>query len=93
MECATQWKTFKEWHEKRHPWLETVLKPAAEREAALYAALSGPASQKNQKGTLSTEDASAARALADKAKALSQRWSKDGRDEDTRAAWVRKPRM
>ena len=49
---------------------------------------SGRRPQKNQKGTLSAEDAEAARALADKAKALAQRWAKEGRDEDTRAAWI-----
>lgn len=89
-DVAKQWHEFKEWHEKRHPWLETVLKPAAEREATLYAALSGTAPSKNQNkgGTLSAEDASAARALADKAKALAQRWSKEGRNDDTRDVWI-----
>ena len=87
-QVAKEWQEFKDWHAKRHPWLETVLKPTAEREAALYAALSGPATQKNQKGTLSTEDAAAARALADKAADLAKRWAKEGREEETRSAWI-----
>lgn len=88
-DVAKQWAEFKAWHEKRHPWLETVLKPAAEREAALYAALSGTASRKNQRGTLSAEDAAAARMLAEKAKELTERWAKEGRDDNTRTAWIK----
>ncbi|QIF00188.1 VIT domain-containing protein [Roseimicrobium sp. ORNL1] len=89
-EVAKRWSDFKEWHGKRHPWLESVLKPTAEREAALYTALAGANTSKNnsQRGTLSPEDAAAARALADKASDLASRWQKEGRNEDTRAAWI-----
>lgn len=89
-EVAKRWNQFEEWHGKRHPWLETVLKPTAEREAALYTALAGASTSKSnsQRGTLSPEDAAAARALADKASDLASRWQKEGRNEDTRAMWI-----
>ncbi|WP_081891800.1 VIT domain-containing protein [Verrucomicrobium sp. BvORR106] len=92
---AKAWKEFTEWHEKRHPWLETVLKPAAEREAALYAALSAESQpggktvgQSGKRGALSQEDAAAAAALKEKARDLDSRWKKEGRETASRNQWI-----
>ncbi|HSJ03596.1 MAG TPA: VIT domain-containing protein, partial [Verrucomicrobium sp.] len=88
-EVAKQWTEFKEWHAKRHPWLETVLKPAAEREAAVYTALSASSNAKGQgSGSLSAEDAAAASALLAKARDLADRWRAEGKNDQTRAAWI-----
>jgi Ca-activated chloride channel family protein len=89
------WKEFKAWHDQRHPWLETVLKPAAEREAALYAALSVETQaggktlgQSGKRGALSQEDAAAAAALKEKARDLDSRWKKEGRETASRNQWI-----
>jgi len=85
-EVAKQWNEFKAWHAQRHPWLETVLKPAAEREARLYQTLATP---DGGKAKLSTQDAVQARELLERAKELAESWNKEGRKAETRAAWER----
>ncbi|MDC8011645.1 VIT domain-containing protein [Tahibacter soli] len=77
----TQWTEFKEWHARRHPWLETVLKPVADDEAARWNALGA---SKDARG-----HADEARALAKQAVALQQRWPKEGAAPESRAAWER----
>ena len=86
-EVAKQWKEFKDWHAERHPWLETVLKPAAEREVRLYEQWS--TSSKSGKPRLSTQDAEKARELLEKAKDLAASWNSEGRKAKTRLQWER----
>lgn len=76
-----QWTEFKEWHARRHPWLETALKPAADDEAVRWSAL---ATLKDAR-----KHADEARALAKQATALQQRWTKEGAAPESRAAWER----
>ncbi|HSI64117.1 MAG TPA: VIT domain-containing protein, partial [Candidatus Saccharimonadia bacterium] len=83
-----QWQEFQAWHDAPHPWLDAVLSSAAEREAAIYAALSGSTPAKQQGVFLSVEDAAAAAALAVRAQDLSSRWPQESKDEDARAAWI-----
>src|SRR5690606_25628426 len=33
---ATRSREFREWHQQRHPWLETLLAPAAEAETLMW---------------------------------------------------------
>jgi Ca-activated chloride channel family protein len=73
------WLEFKKWHDTRHPWLETVLQPAAEAEIA------------RRKVLPKLKDARArmnrAEALAKQAEKLQERWLRDGTDETKRTAW------
>jgi Ca-activated chloride channel family protein len=73
-----QWETFKAWHDKRHPWLETVLAPATELEAARW-----------KNAALNSKSQAHAESLAKRAQALQQRWMKEGADDASRAAWER----
>jgi hypothetical protein len=75
---VAQWTEFKEWHARRHPWLETVLKPAADDEAARWGAL---------RSKEAAARADEARALAKQAAALQQRWTKEGAAPASRSAW------
>ena len=86
-EVAKQWTEFKDWHAKRHPWLETVIKPAAEREAKFYELLSRDSGSGKPK--LSTQDAERARELLEKAKGLAASWNTEGREDKSRALWIR----
>lgn len=81
---AKQWKEFRDWHAKRHPWLETVLAPAAKREADIIARLTGKGGSIKD---LTEADLKQARAFADAAEALAKRWRKEGADAATRATW------
>jgi Ca-activated chloride channel homolog len=73
------WTEFKQWHETRHPWLETVLTPTAEAEVARWRALT------------SIKDSGArqskAQALAKHAAALQNRWLRDGAEPAKRVVW------
>ncbi|HVJ62173.1 MAG TPA: VIT domain-containing protein, partial [Tahibacter sp.] len=77
-----QWTEFKEWNERRHPWLETVLKPSADDEVARWNALAPTTKDSRAR-------ADEARALAKQAAALQQRWTKEGAEPASRAAWER----
>ncbi len=83
-ELAKQWKEFREWHAKRHPWLETVLAPAAQREAEALAKLVGASGSYK---SLSDADLKLARSLSEQAQALSKRWLKEGSEAATRTTW------
>ncbi len=87
-DVAKQWKEFKEWHAQRHQWLETVLKPAAEREMHLYESL-GATSNRDGKPRLSAQDVAEARELLEKAKDLANSWNTEGRKASTRLSWER----
>ncbi|RBP43948.1 vault protein inter-alpha-trypsin-like protein [Roseimicrobium gellanilyticum] len=83
-----QWQEFKTWHEKRHPWLESVIKGAAEHEAALYEALAAGSAQGLPGPMLKAEDAVAAAALAHRAGVLAEQWQEASKEDDSRAAWL-----
>ncbi len=84
-EVLAMWKDFKDWHGKRHPWLETVLVPCAKREVTLM----GQLVKRDQKKTAETAAKSLAEAetLSEKADDLQKRWKKDAIEDDTRASW------
>lgn len=83
---ATRWREFREWHAKRHPWLETLLVPAAEAEAASWQRLAPSAGLPEKTLTASRRDIDA---IARQGRALAGRWSKDGAEAASRAAWER----
>lgn len=83
-ELSRQWKEFRDWHAKRHPWLETVLAPAAQRETEVLARLVGPSGSFK---TLTDADLKLARSISEQAQSLARRWLKEGADSATRAAW------
>ena len=73
------WTDFKQWHETRHPWLETVLAPAAEAEIARWRGVSG-----DKDGDA---HARSAQRIAKHAQELQQRWLREGADDKQRATW------
>jgi hypothetical protein len=72
------WTEFKQWHDARYPWLETVLVPTAEAEIARWHGVSAKES--------AARTANAGK-LAKRAKALQERWLHDGAAAATRATW------
>lgn len=83
-----RWKAFREWHQQRHAWLETLLEPSARDELALWRQVANSAADADVR-----KQANAARRNADavmtEAGALSTRWPRDGADPSRRAAWER----
>ena len=80
-QVLAQWREFREWHAMRHPWLETVLQPAAQVEAGRWGALRDVAGvAKGQQE---------ARSLAAQADALQKRWLAEGAQDASRTAWER----
>lgn len=75
------WTQFRRWHDDKHPWLDTLLAPAAELEAYRWQAapaLSGDKAALDQ-----------VRTLAKRSAALTKRWSSDADDAARRAEWER----
>jgi Ca-activated chloride channel family protein len=72
------WTEFKQWHDERYPWLETVLVPTAEAEIARWRGVSAKESAART---------SSAEKLAKRAKALQERWLHDGAAPATRTTW------
>jgi len=72
------WTEFKQWHDARYPWLETVLVPTTEAEIARW---HGVSAKESAARTASAEK------LAKRAKALQERWLHDGAAPATRATW------
>lgn len=84
---AQRWRTFRDWHADRHPWLETQLAPAAATELANWNAL-----MKDARTTVRQAAASASKqadAIAAESRALAARWTTDGADAEKRKTWER----
>ena len=79
---SARWKEFRDWHATRHPWLETLLVPAADAEAAFWNRMAGadPAAQARAK---------AAAVVRARSQALIARWRVEGADDVSRATWER----
>lgn len=75
------WKDFSGWHGSRHPWLETLLQPTAEAEAAAWAPYA-----RSEDPTL-RQRASEAAALLSRSQSLASRWSSVGANPKARGAW------
>lgn len=75
----SRWTSFRNYHEQRHPWLESVLVPTAQREAALWKSQQ-PLSGDGEHGKL-------AGALAAQAETLQKGWLEAGADAARRGAW------
>jgi tetratricopeptide (TPR) repeat protein len=82
-ELIKEWREFREWHGKRHPWLETVLAPAAKREAGIIRQLVKAGKSKG----LTAAEADLAATIAESAQGLAQRWRQEGADPAARPAW------
>lgn len=74
----SRWNAFREWHDTRHPWLETVLLPTAQRERAAWRQIA-PSDARGE----------AAEKLVRRADALAARWADEGADDAHRTAWER----
>lgn len=83
-QVVAMWKQFKDWHGKRHPWLESVLVPCAKREADLMGQL---AKRGEKKKDAAEQWLAEAETLREKADALEKRWKKDALEDTTRATW------
>lgn len=79
---AAQWKEFRDWHATRHPWLETLLAPAADAELVFWTRIA----DSDQK---SRARAKAAQAVRDRSHALVARWRVEGADDAARVRWER----
>lgn len=75
----SRWTSFRNYHEQRHPWLETLLVPTAQREAALW--------KTQQPLSSDREHEKQAVALAAQAETLQKRWLQAGADASSRGAW------
>ncbi len=80
-QLAQRWQEFRDWHAQRHPWLETLLQPAAEAELQAWRAFAG--------GKAIDAGIREADALRARSAALAARWLEDGADDKRRAAWER----
>lgn len=83
---VTLWQEFRQWHGTRHPWLETVLVPAADDELMRwnsvlnYSAIAGRRVK---------ERIEMAEAISAQSRELLARWPTDGADPTTRTGWER----
>lgn len=84
---AQRWRLFREWHAERHPWLETLLAPAAASEQANWKQVASDGDGAIRK------EASAAQKQADEieseSRSLAARWATDGADAERRKGWER----
>lgn len=75
-DLARRWQEFRNWHEQRHPWLETLLAPTAARELALWQRI------ERESGDAERKAATAARKQVEtidaESRALAERWLKAG---------------
>jgi hypothetical protein len=85
-DLARRWREFSDWHGQRHPWLETLLVPTAEAEAALWQRLAASTDLSEKVLADSRQDIDA---IARQSRALADRWSKDGTQAGSRRAWER----
>lgn len=83
---AKRWNAFRQWHQQRHPWLETLLLPAAEAEAGLWQGLA--ASPRLQEKAL-TAARQELESIIRQSRALVERWPEDGADPARRTIWER----
>ncbi|CAN5133208.1 hypothetical protein BH11PSE11_BH11PSE11_34440 [soil metagenome] len=81
-----RWNVFKAWHEKPHPWLESVITPAAQYEARVF---EGLARQTDKAKQASPQQVDAANDLQKRAIELATRWPVEARLEASRLAWER----
>lgn len=75
------WQSFRNWHEREHAWLDSLLAPAAALEVLRW---QGTPALSDDKAALEQ-----ARALAGRSAALAGRWPSDAKDPQRRAAWER----
>jgi Ca-activated chloride channel family protein len=83
---AALWQEFRQWHGTRHPWLETILVPVIDNEAARWELLA-----RSDGGDRKRVDdrMRVAKKLGEDSRALSARWLTDGADPATRVTWER----
>lgn len=79
-QLARQWQTFREWHGRRHAWLETVLLSTAQQESVLSRMMSA-SDDKVAALQARTE------ALLKLSQSLTDRWSDEGGNDSTRLRW------
>lgn len=80
------WREFREWHQQRHPWLETLLVPAAINETARWRAAVRNGAVDD---AVADKRIALAASLEKDGSALAQRWLDAGADPADRRAWER----
>lgn len=86
-DLARRWQEFRDWHEQRHPWLETLLAPAAAHELALWQRIERESDEIDRKAT--TTIRKQVEAIDAESRALAERWLKAGSATASRAEWER----
>src|SRR5690606_19863883 len=77
---AEQWQAFREWHGRRHQWLESLLLPIAQQEHANWRNV--PDSVDSVVGLRQRSER-----LLELSRKLAERWSDDGAGDATRQRW------
>ena len=83
---ATRWREFREWHSQRHPWLETLLVPAAQAETSVWQRLQ-PSDNLSEKTLAASRQQLVS--ITEKSRALADRWLREGAEPASRRAWER----
>jgi Ca-activated chloride channel homolog len=84
---AALWRSFRDWHQTRHAWLETLLLPTAEAELRAWRALGGSGDAARAKRFAAGQRE--ADALAGRSRELAARWQREGADPNSRQRWER----
>ncbi|MCX7556373.1 VIT domain-containing protein [Xanthomonadaceae bacterium JHOS43] len=81
---ATRWREFREWHQQRHPWLETLLAPAAEAETLMWQRLQASDTLPEKTLTASRKQLAS---ITERSRALTERWLREGAEPASRRTW------
>ena len=84
-DLARRWQEFRDWHGQRHPWLETLLAPAAAHELALWQRIERESDEANRKAIAAARKQ--AEAIDAESRALAGQWLKAGSEAASRTAW------
>lgn len=83
---ATRWKAFRDWHAQRHSWLETLLVPAVDAEAAIWKRMS---TSRMVSEKVLTAPQMELDSIARQSRELAGNWLQQGADPASRIAWER----
>lgn len=80
-----QWRNFRDWHQRRHPWLETLLQPSVAAELKRWDALKSDP----RLAPMAAAQLARLHGLQTQASELERRWAKEGSGDRSRASWER----
>ncbi len=84
-DLSARWKEFRDWHGQRHPWLETLLAPAAAEELSAWKHLEGHADATTRAAALTASKQ--AQTIDNESRKLAERWAEDGAEASKRVEW------